>query len=117
MRALVMVTAKRLAPHVTVSLASVVDSTDTATTGWSFNPSGAAVDADAGDKLYKQSTLVDVLKKVDKSYTGHATLPLLVDSKTNTLVSTSSTVIMKLLATKFNVSSVTVFFCSQVSLQ
>jgi putative glutathione S-transferase len=66
--------------------------------GWEFKVGGGAT----GDLLFGTKALSDIYVKADPHYSGRVTVPVLWDTKTNTIVSNESSEIIRMFNTAFN---------------
>ena len=66
--------------------------------GWTFAPDEAAT----GDALYQQDYLYQLYLKADASYSGRVTVPVLWDTKTETIVSNESADIIRMFNSAFD---------------
>ena len=66
--------------------------------GWTFAPDEAAT----GDALYQQDYLYQLYLKADASYSGRVTVPVLWDTKTETIVSNESADIIRMFNQAFD---------------
>lgn len=66
--------------------------------GWTFTPDSAA----AGDSLYQLNYLYELYLKADPTYSGRVTVPILWDTKTQTIVSNESADIIRMFNQAFD---------------
>ncbi len=66
--------------------------------GWTFDKN----DGSSGDALFGNSFMHEVYTKADKTYSGRVTVPVLLDKKTNTIVSNESADIIRMFNSAFD---------------
>jgi putative glutathione S-transferase len=66
--------------------------------GWTFNES----EGSSGDPLYRAKTLGEIYLKADPKYSGRVTVPMLWDTRTQTIVSNESSEIIRMFNSAFN---------------
>ena len=86
---------KQLEQHITVDYVHP----DMLDMGWSFNNNFPGT---TGDSLHKKSYIHEIYKLSDKNVSTKATVPILWDKKTNTIVSNESSEIIRILNKAFN---------------
>jgi putative glutathione S-transferase len=66
--------------------------------GWTFNKD----EGSSGDPLYRAKTLGEIYLKADPKYSGRVTVPVLWDTRTQTIVSNESSEIIRMFNAAFN---------------
>lgn len=94
-RVLIMRELKELTAHINISVVSP----DMLENGWSFDMTD---DACTGDQLYQSAYLYEVYQRSGKNLTTRSTVPILWDTKTETIINNESADIVRIFNKSFN---------------
>lgn len=93
-RTLIVRRLKALEQHISISIVSPIMLEN----GWTFVESEGAT----GDALFNSAYMHQIYTRADKDYTGRVTVPVLYDTKTDSIVNNESSEIIRMLGSAFN---------------